>query len=251
MDQRKVTAVLEWPLPSGSKQLHCFLGFSNFYPRFIRGYSGVAAQLHRLTSSKLCFVWDESAAKTFSELKRHFSTPPILMQPDPSEQFIVEVDASDWGVGVVLSQRASTNKLYPCSSSLCPTSLAPRPSSPMHSLGSTNVRRTRGRCPPSYLRPLLWELLCGHWSARSRRAAYGYQPPLFPRRELRAASSEPSAFVRCCQRTWRKFPTLLPKRQERICLSANRRRTPAPKYQVGDKAWLSSQDVPVKGTSHF
>ncbi|KAK2891507.1 hypothetical protein Q8A73_017172 [Channa argus] len=52
------------------------------------------------------------------------------------------------------------------------------------------------------------------------QAAYGYQPPLFPHQEVRAASSEPTAFVRCCQRTWRRFRTLLLKRY--------RRRTPAP-----------------------
>ncbi|KAK2906244.1 hypothetical protein Q8A73_010187 [Channa argus] len=70
------------------------------------------------------------------------------------------------------------------------------------------------------------------------QAAYAYQQPLFPQQELRAASSEPAGFVR---------HTLLLKRQERICLSANRCHIPAPEYQVGDKVWLSSQDVPVKG----
>ena len=77
MDQQKVEAVLEWPHPSTLKELQSFLGFANFYQRVI-----LAA--------------------------------PILIQPDPSRQFIV-VDASDIGVGAVLSQRsASDNKTHPC-----------------------------------------------------------------------------------------------------------------------------------------
>uniref|UniRef100_A0A3P9IIZ6 Gypsy retrotransposon integrase-like protein 1 n=1 Tax=Oryzias latipes TaxID=8090 RepID=A0A3P9IIZ6_ORYLA len=114
MDDSKVQAVLEWPVPSGKKQLQRFLGFANFYRRFIRGFSGVAAPLHRITSDKVRFVWNEEAEKAFSELKRRFSTAPILTQPDPSKQFIVEVDASESGVGAVLSQRASDNKIHPC-----------------------------------------------------------------------------------------------------------------------------------------
>uniref|UniRef100_A0A8C7XIC2 DUF4939 domain-containing protein n=1 Tax=Oryzias sinensis TaxID=183150 RepID=A0A8C7XIC2_9TELE len=56
-------AVLDWPVPSGRKQLQRFLGFANFYRRFIRGFSGVAAPLHKLTSAQVCFVWNEGADK--------------------------------------------------------------------------------------------------------------------------------------------------------------------------------------------
>uniref|UniRef100_A0A3B3H7Y4 Mitochondrial protein n=1 Tax=Oryzias latipes TaxID=8090 RepID=A0A3B3H7Y4_ORYLA len=65
----RVKAVLEWPVPSGRKQLQRFFGFANFYRRFIRGFSGVAAPLHKLTTAKVRFVWDEGADKTFTELK--------------------------------------------------------------------------------------------------------------------------------------------------------------------------------------
>lgn len=60
-------------------------------------------------------MWSSAAEEAFCELKRRFSSAPILVQLDPSRQFIVGVDASDLGVGAVLSQRAkSDNKLHPC-----------------------------------------------------------------------------------------------------------------------------------------
>ena len=48
-------------------------------------------------------------------LKKQFVSPPILVQPEPSLQFVVKVDASDTRVGAVLSQRSpSDHKLHPC-----------------------------------------------------------------------------------------------------------------------------------------
>lgn len=114
MDPSKVSAVSEWPTPSDRKQLQRFLGFANFYRRFIRDYSKIAAPLHALTSVKIKFSWNEQAEKAFSRLKTLFSTAPVLRSPDPQRQFIVEVDASSTGVGAILSQRASDNRLHPC-----------------------------------------------------------------------------------------------------------------------------------------
>ena len=108
----KVSAVTDWPIPDSRKKLQQFLGFANFYRRFIRDYSRVAAPL---TSPARPFAWTPEAETAFSGLKRLFSSAPILIQPDPSRQFIVEVDASDTGVGAVLSQRsASDEKIYLC-----------------------------------------------------------------------------------------------------------------------------------------
>uniref|UniRef100_A0A3B3BM67 Gypsy retrotransposon integrase-like protein 1 n=1 Tax=Oryzias melastigma TaxID=30732 RepID=A0A3B3BM67_ORYME len=115
MDPSKVQAVLDWPKPCNRKQLQRFLGFANFYRRFIRDYSQVAAPLHVLTSTKKAFVWEEPAEKAFQKLKSLFTSAPVLMTPEPTNQFIVEVDASDRGVGAVLSQRSTLDqKIHPC-----------------------------------------------------------------------------------------------------------------------------------------
>lgn len=94
------------------RKLQQFLGFANFYQRFIRYYSTLAAPLTQLTYSAKPFSWSPRAESAFLILKKHFSTAPILVQPDPTKQFIFEVDS---GVRVVLSQRSSGDgKLHPC-----------------------------------------------------------------------------------------------------------------------------------------
>ncbi|KAJ8333220.1 hypothetical protein SKAU_G00421160 [Synaphobranchus kaupii] len=114
-DPAKGKAVTEWPQPTSRKHLQQFLGFANFYRRFIRNYSVIAAPLTKLTSIAFPFCWNSEAQQAFELLKVRFSSAPILCHPDTARQFTVEVDASDTGMGAILSQRAALdNKLHPC-----------------------------------------------------------------------------------------------------------------------------------------
>ncbi|KAK2897100.1 hypothetical protein Q8A73_013480 [Channa argus] len=82
---------------------------------FIKNYSTIATPLTKLTSSIAPFRWTEKAEGAFTKLKEQFTSPPILSQPDTSRQFVVDVDASEVGVGAVLSQRSEGDqKLRPC-----------------------------------------------------------------------------------------------------------------------------------------
>ncbi|KAL0203584.1 hypothetical protein M9458_001602 [Cirrhinus mrigala] len=115
VDPAKVQAVVDWPTPDSRKALQRFLGFANFYRRFIRNFSQLAAPLTALTSPRTTFRWSDSAEAAFAKLKSRFVSAPILETPDPSRQFVVEVDASEVGVGAVLSQRSATDdKMHPC-----------------------------------------------------------------------------------------------------------------------------------------
>ena len=114
MDPAKISAVAEWPTPTSRKKVQQFLGFANFYRRFIRGFSSIAAPLHALTSPRVLFVWSPEAESSFNEFKRHFTSAPILTLPDPQRQSVVEVDASSDCVGAVLSQRSADGKMHPC-----------------------------------------------------------------------------------------------------------------------------------------
>lgn len=82
-DPAKVKAVGDWPTPTTRKQLQRFLGFANYYRRFIRSYSRIAAPLTQLASVKRAFEWSPTAQKVFVELKTMFTKAPVLIHPNP------------------------------------------------------------------------------------------------------------------------------------------------------------------------
>ncbi|KAK3532190.1 hypothetical protein QTP86_009293 [Hemibagrus guttatus] len=116
MDTNKFRAVTEWPAPATVRELQRFLGFANFYRRFIRNYSSVAAPLTSLLRGKPKKLdWMDQARAAFQRLKDCFTTAPILCHPDPDRPFMVEVDASSSGLGAVFSQRhGDPGKVHPC-----------------------------------------------------------------------------------------------------------------------------------------
>ncbi|KAL0149021.1 hypothetical protein M9458_055636, partial [Cirrhinus mrigala] len=106
MDDSKVRAVVNWPQTTTIKELQRFLGFANFYRRFIRNFSSITAPLTTMSKGgRQRLSWTPSAITAFQELKERFTTAPILHHPDPDLEFIVEVGASSSGIGAVLSQR--------------------------------------------------------------------------------------------------------------------------------------------------
>ncbi|KAI7810722.1 Pol polyprotein [Triplophysa rosa] len=123
-DPAKIEAAAKWPIPDSRREVQRFLGFANFYLRFIRNFGQIAAPLTALNSSKVSFRWNQNAQVAFDTLKSRFVSAPVLSVPDPDRQFIVEVDASGVGVGAILSQRsAHDGKVHPCayfSHRLCP-----------------------------------------------------------------------------------------------------------------------------------
>ncbi|KAK3506869.1 hypothetical protein QTP70_030608 [Hemibagrus guttatus] len=106
MDCAKVEAIKSWPQPDTGKDLQRFLGFANFYHRFISGYSDLTAPLTSLLCKKpKNLSWTSGTIEAFRKLKADFCTAPTLVHADPTRPFVVEVDASALGVGAVLSQR--------------------------------------------------------------------------------------------------------------------------------------------------
>ncbi len=116
MDEGKVEAIKTWPKPSTIKEPQRFLGFSNFYRRFIQNYSTLTSPLTNLLRNKpKSLSWSPAAEEAFEKLKEAFTRAPILIHPDPESPFIVEVDASTTGVGAILSQQqGNPAKLHPC-----------------------------------------------------------------------------------------------------------------------------------------
>ena len=114
MDPEKVKAILEWCTPSNVKAVRAFLGFANFYRKFIRDFSAVVAPLNTLTRKEQAFNWNAAAEAAFQKLKRLFTTAPILTQFDPERETVMEADSSGYAVGGVLSQYDDEGLLRPC-----------------------------------------------------------------------------------------------------------------------------------------
>ncbi|KAI2647423.1 Transposon Tf2-11 polyprotein [Labeo rohita] len=126
MDQGKVDAIQNWPQPDSIKALQRFLGFANFYCRFIKDYSSIIAPLTSLLRGKSRrLTWDPAAHEEFQHIKKLFSTAPLLHHPDPNLPFTVKADASTTGVGAVLSQAVvESTVLHPCAFFSCKLSPA-------------------------------------------------------------------------------------------------------------------------------
>jgi len=112
-DPTKIAAVAEWPKPKNVKQLQSFLGFCNYYRRFIPNFARVAKPLYVMTSKKSQFIWNEERSDAFEKLKELLTSPPVLSYPNYDKQFIVECDASNYAIGGVLSQINDKGELHP------------------------------------------------------------------------------------------------------------------------------------------
>jgi len=114
MDPVKVAGVTEWPTPSNRKEVQSFLGFTNFYCRFIQGFSHLACPLFNLTQKDMEWRWGAEEQSAFNSLKEWIITALILALLDNSRPFWIEADSSDFATGAVLSQQSpEDNKWHP------------------------------------------------------------------------------------------------------------------------------------------
>ena len=103
MEKEKVKGVLEWPTPKCVKDIQKFLGLANYYHRFIEEFAIVARPLHDLVKKDKRWEWMEREENAFKELKEKFTKEPVLAALDIDKKMRMEVDASDYAMGGVLS----------------------------------------------------------------------------------------------------------------------------------------------------
>jgi len=107
MEEEKVDRVLSWLEPKNVKDVRKFLGLANYYRRFIKDFAQVARPINVLMRKDVKWQWGVEQQKAFDELKRVFTTKPVLAALDLDKEFRVEADTSNYATGGVLSIKCS------------------------------------------------------------------------------------------------------------------------------------------------
>ena len=114
-EESKLHAVENFPTPTTKKQVRAFLGLTGHYRKFIADYADIAVALTDLTRKNAPnrVKWTTPCEKAFKALKDRLCSSPILKSPDFDRKFILQTDASNRGVGAVLSQQDSDGVKHP------------------------------------------------------------------------------------------------------------------------------------------
>jgi hypothetical protein len=112
MDPEKMAAIINRKPPTNVKQMQEFLGLTNYYRKFIKDYSKIAAPLHKLTATSTKWNWDKDCQEAFDTLKVKVTTYPILRSPDFRKPFILHSDASCVALAGVLCQNDDNGNEY-------------------------------------------------------------------------------------------------------------------------------------------
>jgi hypothetical protein len=131
------SGIQDWTAPKKVKDVQSFLGFANFYRRFIEGFSKVCRHLTELTKNTTQYIWSEECQQSFDLLKRKFMQAPILVHFFPNRPTIVETDASDFALGAILSQEVPKEE----GSGLHPVAFHSRNSNPRKSIMISTIKQ--------------------------------------------------------------------------------------------------------------
>ncbi|KFM69055.1 Retrovirus-related Pol polyprotein from transposon 17.6, partial [Stegodyphus mimosarum] len=112
----KIQAIKNFPKPTTKTQVWSSLGLAGYYRRYISQFSVISAPLTDLLKGKCCkstINWTDDCQNAFDELKKRLTQNPVLYSPNFSQPFIVQCDASNIGIGVVLSRLNTKDEEYP------------------------------------------------------------------------------------------------------------------------------------------
>jgi len=113
MDPVKIAGVKDWPVPTCLTEVQSFLGFVNFYRRFIQDFADIAQPLHALQKKDTPWKWEGEQQEAFQKLKDCVTSAPVLVHPDLEKPYKLETDSSNYASGAVLSQPGTDGKWHP------------------------------------------------------------------------------------------------------------------------------------------
>jgi RNase H-like domain found in reverse transcriptase len=114
-NEKKISNIRDTPIPKTTKDVKSFLGLASYYRKFIKDFATLASGLNVLLKKGIKFDFNERAKISFDMLKQKLISPPILSYPNFDNTFIISTDASDYGLGAVLSQLDDENLDHPIS----------------------------------------------------------------------------------------------------------------------------------------
>jgi len=112
IDPVKVAGVREWPTLENKTDVQAFLGFVNFYWRFIQDFFAKARPLFDLTRSEQVWTWSRKEQAAFEDLKTVVTTALVLVSLQELDPFQIKADSSDFATRAVLSQQSTTDKKW-------------------------------------------------------------------------------------------------------------------------------------------
>ena len=107
--QEKIKGIKKWKMPMKVKNIESFLGFANFYQRFIQNFSYTVRPLNELKGKKE-WIWNEEHNKAFEKLKKKITSQLVLSLSKKEEKFRVEMDTSGHTIGGLLEEYYFRNK---------------------------------------------------------------------------------------------------------------------------------------------
>lgn len=113
--EAKIAAIQSFKKPVTKKDVQAFLGLTGYYRRFIPNFASVAAPLTDATCKENPerIQWTLAETTSFERLKQALASRPVLQGPNFTKPFCLQTDASDYGIGVVLSQRDDDGTYQP------------------------------------------------------------------------------------------------------------------------------------------
>ena len=113
MANEKVKIIREWPEPQKIKDIHSFLGFTNFYRRSIHNYLEITVLLTQLTQKGTTWNFNPECRSAFKLFKKTFTSTLILTHWIPDQPLVVETDTLDYTLAAILSMYNPDSELHP------------------------------------------------------------------------------------------------------------------------------------------